>query len=113
MDQIIFACSGAADVGEIADLAARRLAREGAGKMHCITAVGAGVDSFMKWYRQSNDPILAIDGCALACASNCLKQAGLNVSRSVSLDALGFKKGETPVTEYRVARVVAKAMEST
>jgi uncharacterized metal-binding protein len=103
---IIFACSGASDVGEISDRAARTLSREGAGKMHCMTAVGAGVESFMKFYKQSSDPIVCIDGCALNCASNCVKQAGLTVSRSVNLEALGFKKGETPVTEERIARVV-------
>lgn len=102
---IIFACSGASDVGEIADRAARRLRDEGVGKMHCLSAVGAGVESFMKFYKQTTDPILTIDGCALNCATNCVKQAGLNLSRSVSLDALGFKKGETPVTDERIARV--------
>ena len=108
---IIFACSGASDVGEIADRAARALSREGAGKMHCMSAVGAGVESFMKWYRQSTDPILAIDGCNLNCASNCLKQAGLTVAGSVSLDALGFKKGETPVTGERIDAVAAAARQ--
>jgi uncharacterized metal-binding protein len=108
---IIFACSGASDVGEIADRAARKLSREGTGKMHCMNAVGAGVESFMKFYRQSSAPILAIDGCALNCATNCLKKAGLTASRSVSLDGLGFVKGETPATDDKIARVVEAAME--
>lgn len=106
---IIFTCSGASDVGEIADLAARRLAREGAGRMHCMAAVGAGVESFLKFYRQSGNPIIAIDGCALNCATNCAQKAGLAVARSVSLDALGYVKSETPVTEERIARVMAEA----
>jgi uncharacterized metal-binding protein len=109
---IIFACSGASDVGEIADRAARKLSREGAGKMHCMNAVGAGVESFMKFYRQSSAPILAIDGCALNCATNCLKKSGLTAARSVSLDGLGFVKGETPVTDERISLVAAKAMEA-
>ena len=109
-DTIIFACSGASDVGEIADRAARKLSHEGAGKMHCMTAVGAGVESFMKFYRQSTAPILAIDGCALNCATDCLKKAGL-ASRSVSLDALGFVKGETPVTDEKIVRAAEAALE--
>jgi uncharacterized metal-binding protein len=108
---IIFACSGASDVGEIADRAARKLSRDGAGKMHCMSAVGAGVESFMKFYRQSSAPILAIDGCALSCATNCLKKAGLAATRNVSLEALGFVKGETHVTDDKIARVVDAAME--
>ena len=108
---LIFACSGSSDVGEIADRAARKLAREGLGKMHCMTAVGAGVESFMKFYQQSTDPILAVDGCALNCATNCLTKAGLKASHSVSLEALGFKKGETPVTEERIDKVVEAARQ--
>ena len=34
--KLIFACSGAADVGQISDLAARKLTVEGAGKMFCL-----------------------------------------------------------------------------
>ena len=105
MAQIIFACSGSSDVGEIADRAARRLGHEGDGKMHCMTAVGAGVESFMKFYQQTSDPILTIDGCALACASKCVEKAGLKVACSVNLGDLGFVKGETPVIEERIAAV--------
>ena len=36
---VIFACSGAADVGAIADQAARKLARDGVGKMYCFTCI--------------------------------------------------------------------------
>ncbi|HUO98045.1 MAG TPA: putative zinc-binding protein [Rhizomicrobium sp.] len=108
---IIFACSGASDVGEIADRAARKLRSEGTGKMHCMTAVGAGVESFLKFYRQSTDPILAIDGCALNCATNCVSKAGLSVSHSVNLEALGFKKGETPVTDERITQVAQAARQ--
>ena len=41
--QVIFACSGAADVGKIADLAARKLTEQGAGKMSCLAGVGGRV----------------------------------------------------------------------
>ncbi|MEK7995130.1 MAG: putative zinc-binding protein, partial [Planctomycetota bacterium] len=34
--KLIFACSGAADVGEIADRAARRMTRNGSGSMFCL-----------------------------------------------------------------------------
>jgi uncharacterized metal-binding protein len=108
---IIFACSGSSDVGEIADRAARTLSREGAGKMHCITAVGAGVESFLKFYKQCTDPILAIDGCALNCASECLNKAGLKPSHRLCLGDLGFVKGETPVTDDRIGLVVTKVRE--
>jgi uncharacterized metal-binding protein len=109
MTAIVFSCSGASDVGEIADRAARKLSREGAGKMHCMTAVAAGVESFMKFYQQTTDPIVAIDGCALACASECVKQAGLSVSQRLCLGDLGFAKGESPPTDERIDRAADAA----
>jgi uncharacterized metal-binding protein len=38
--KLIFACSGAADVGAVADQAARRMTKEGAGSMFCVAAKG-------------------------------------------------------------------------
>ena len=45
--KLIFACSGAADVGEIADHAARKLTKEEAGSMFCLAGVGGKVDPIM------------------------------------------------------------------
>ena len=42
--KLVYSCSGAADVGEMCDKAARTLAREGVGKMYCLAGVGGGVD---------------------------------------------------------------------
>lgn len=38
--RLIFACSGAADVGAIADQAARKLTREKVGSMFCLAGIG-------------------------------------------------------------------------
>ncbi|MFZ5830584.1 MAG: putative zinc-binding protein, partial [Planctomycetota bacterium] len=46
--KLIFACSGAADVGQIADLAARRLTAEGVGKMFCLAGIGGRVSGIME-----------------------------------------------------------------
>ena len=46
--KLIFACSGAADVGAIADQAARKLTREGKGKMFCLAGIGGRVSGIMK-----------------------------------------------------------------
>lgn len=111
MDPIIFACSGSADVGEITDRAARRLAREGVAKQHCTTAMGAHVESFVKFVQQA-ETVLTIDGCNMNCATKCLHEAGVKQARSISLDALGFKKGEAPVTEERITQVMDKVREA-
>jgi len=100
---LIFACSGSSDVGEIADRAARKLMRDGAGRMYCLAGVGGRVNGILL-STQAADSILAIDGCPLACAKNTLEKAEITRFRHVQLADLGLAKGEPPVSEDRIAK---------
>jgi uncharacterized metal-binding protein len=102
--QMIFACSGSADVGKIADLAARKLMDEGVGKMSCLAGVGGRVKGIVETTRAAQT-ILAIDGCPLHCARNTLEQAGFRKFEHLCLNDLGMAKGKTTVTEQAVAKV--------
>jgi len=106
--KLVFACSGAADVGAIADQAARKLTREGAGKMFCLAGIGGRVSGIMKT-TESAARILAIDGCSLDCAKSCLQQAGFAAFEHVRVIDLGMEKGSSPATEERVALVADRA----
>jgi uncharacterized metal-binding protein len=106
--RLIFACSGSADVGKIADLAARRMTEEGVGKMFCLAGVGGRVKGIMET-TQSAQAILAIDGCPLHCARNTLLQAGFKKFEHLCLTDLGMEKGKTPATDKAVAKVVGRA----
>jgi uncharacterized metal-binding protein len=108
--KIIFACSGAADVGAIADQAARRLTKEGVGNMFCMAGIGARVSGIMKT-TESADKILAIDGCPLNCVKNGLEQGGFNKFEHLQLADLGMGKCSSPVTEENISKVVAKGKE--
>ena len=107
---LIFACSGAADVGEIADRAARKLSKGGLGKMFCLAGIGGRISGIIKT-TESAEKILAIDGCPLNCVKNCLEQAGFNKFMHLQLAALGLEKGKSPATEENVAKVAQKAVE--
>ena len=107
---LIFACSGAADVGEISDKAAMKLSKEGAGAMFCLTGVGGRVEPIMK-KTASASKILAIDGCALDCVKSCLKQAGFDNFIHMRVTDLGLEKGKSPASEENVAKVTAKGKE--
>ena len=107
---MIFACSGAADVGEIADRAARQLTKEGIGKMFCTARIGGRVSGIMKT-TESADKILVIEGCPLNCVKNSLEQAGLNKFEHLQLADLGLEKCSSPVTEENVSNVAAKGKE--
>ena len=108
--RLIFACSGAADVGEIADKAARKLTKDGIGKMFCTAGLGGRISGIMKT-TESADRILAIDGCPLNCVKNSLEQAGFNEFKHLQLANLGMKKCNCPAVEENINKVVAKAAE--
>jgi len=106
--KLIFSCSGAADVGHISDLAARKLTAEGAGKMFCLAGVGGRVSGILA-STQAAQAILAIDGCPLDCARKTLEEAGFARFEHVRLADLGMPKGKTPATEEAVTKVVDHA----
>jgi uncharacterized metal-binding protein len=108
--KLIFACSGAADVGEIADKAARRLTKDGVGKMYCTAGLGGRISGIMKT-TESAAMVLAIDGCPLNCVKNSLQQTGFGNFTHLQIADLGMAKGSSPATEENVAKVFAKASE--
>lgn len=102
--KLIFACSGAADVGAIADQAARKLTREGVGKMYCTTGLGGRVPSILEMTKAAS-MVLALDGCPLDCVRHSLEEAGFTDFAHMRVTDLDMKKGETPVSEENIARV--------
>ena len=105
---LIFVCSGAADVGEISDLAARKLNEEGAGNMFCLAGVGGRVAGIMDKTKAASR-ILAIDGCQLDCTRLTLEHADIKDFSHLRVTDLGMEKGKTAVTPGTVAQVVSKA----
>jgi len=108
--KLIFACSGAADVGEISDRAARKLTSEGSGQMFCMAGIGGRVEPIMNKTRQASK-ILAIDGCALDCVSKALVAAGIDSFEQFRVTGLGLEKGKSPLTEEAVEKVAQKSRE--
>ena len=108
--KLIFSCSGAADVGEIADRAARKMTREGAGMMFCLAGVGGRVEGIMKTTGTAAK-ILALDGCGLDCVKKTLEEAGFKDYIHLRVTDLGLEKGQSPVNDERIAQTVQKAAE--
>ncbi len=104
---LIFPCSGASDVGGIADQAARELTGRGVGKMYCLAGIGGRVSGILKT-TEAAAGILAIDGCPLGCARKTLEQAGFDDIVHLEVTALGFEKGAVGFDDEAV-RTVADA----
>ncbi len=88
---MVVACSGASNVGQIANQAAVELAREGFGKMFCLAAVGAHLNNFV-FSAQNVNNLVAIDGCPVGCAMRLLEHADVPVSSYVVVQNLGIEK---------------------
>jgi uncharacterized metal-binding protein len=105
--KLIFACSGAADVGAVADQAARKLTRNGVGKMFCLAGVGGRVSGILKT-TEAAQAILAIDGCPLNCTKKCLEEAGFTDFKHLQLADVGMNKGGTDVNDENVGKAAAR-----
>ena len=107
--KVIFSCSGCADVGELADQTARKLNRDGAGKMACLAGISGRVSGIVK-SAEAAQSILAIDGCPLDCTRKTLEIAGFSKVNHLRLSDLGFEKGKTEVSASSIASVISKAI---
>lgn len=106
--KLVFTCSGAADVGELTDRAARQIRKEGIGTMSCLASIGAR-DSDITFNAEIADRVLLIDGCPNACARRTFEQAGLTRFTQFDLSEIGLKKGRSPLSEENIRRVVEHA----
>ncbi|VGO22856.1 putative zinc-binding protein [Pontiella sulfatireligans] len=102
--KLVFACSGAADVGALADQAARKMTRDGTGSMFCMGGIGGLVEPIMNKTRTA-DKILAIDGCPLNCVKATLERAGFAEFEHLLITEQGFAKGSTEVNEASIAKI--------
>lgn len=107
-EKLIFACSGAADVGVVSDQAARQMTRDGVGKMFCLAGLGGQVEGIVQKSKAAAR-ILALDGCSLDCAKKCLEQAGITDFAHVRITDLGMEKGQTPPTSENITTVAEAA----
>lgn len=106
---LIFACSGAADVGAVADRAARKLTEDGAGKMYCLAGIGGRVQGILKTTEEA-EKILAIDGCPLDCTKLSLEEVGFAEFEHIKVTDLGLEKGKSPATDENIDTVVQAAL---
>jgi uncharacterized metal-binding protein len=108
--KLVFPCSGAADVGAIADLAGRKLTREGKGKMYCLAGIGTGLSNFIESTKAAAK-VLVIDGCPVDCGKKILEKAGVSNFMHIRVTDLGFEKGKSPATENAIETITTKGSE--
>ena len=104
---LLYVCSGASNLGAIADQAGRALGRHEKVRLGCLAAIGAEIPTYLDAARGA-ESIAAIDGCEKDCARTLLEQKCFSHVRHLRLTDLGMVKGETPVARPHVDAAVAR-----
>ena len=108
---LLYACSGAANVAEVADRAARDLSATGAGAMFCLAGLGADVQGMVQT-AQDADLNVVIDGCPMACSKKVFDRHGVDNYVQIEVTDLGIDKASgARATDEQVAVAVAEVRE--
>jgi len=108
---LLYACSGGANMAEMADRAARGLMFAGQGSMFCLAGLGAGIESMVAQAKQA-DVNLVLEGCSLDCAKKIFDKAGVTNYKHIRVTDLGIeKKKGVRISDADVTKVLDKAKE--
>ena len=94
--KLLYACSGMANTGMLADQVWRKLARDKVGSGTCLAAIGAGISGYVQ-SAQCAARNIVLDGCKVACGAKVFEKAGIPCEHYVMTD-YGVEKGKTPIT---------------
>jgi uncharacterized metal-binding protein len=113
----IYPCSGGSNLGQIANTVGIKLTEAGMGNMSCTAGIGAHEVKFVEGGKSASR-VIAIDGCALACAKKSLEQAGIPITRWICITDYGIKKTPNkfeiqPGELERALNGIRKALAST
>lgn len=88
---LVYSCSGCSSAAQTANSIALGLDRTGELEMSCIAGVGGDVKPLVA-LAKSGRPVVALDGCALQCAKNCLKRHQVEPDLHFILSEFGVQK---------------------
>jgi uncharacterized metal-binding protein len=110
-DVRVVACSGASNVGQIANQAAIELARENVAGFFCLAGVGGQIKGFLKSAREA-DLMVAIDGCPVQCATKTLQHAEIEPAIQIIVTDLGIEKSHDIILDENVCRRVIEKVKN-
>lgn len=88
---LVYSCSGASNVAQLANHIAVRLDRAGVAQMSCIAGVGGDVKSLVRT-AVSGRQVIAVDGCPLRCTERVLEAKGVTPEHTIRLHDRGLRK---------------------
>jgi uncharacterized metal-binding protein len=109
---LLYACSGGANVAEVADRAVRELMFAGEGTMFCLAGLGAGIPDMVQKAKDA-DVNVVIDGCPMDCAKRIFDGAGVANYVQIKVTDLGVEKVKgVRATDDQVALTMERARQA-
>jgi uncharacterized metal-binding protein len=102
---LVYSCSGCSNVAQLANDLAVVLDREGHAQMSCIAGVGGDVKGLVK-LAKSGRPIMAIDGCKIACVQKTLARHNVTPQWHLELTSFGIKKNDDELCHFSVMKKI-------
>ena len=110
-DVRVVACSGASNVGQIANQAAIELAKQKISGFFCLAGVGGHIKGMVKSAKEA-DLMVAIDGCPVQCAAKTMQHAEIEPAIQIVVTELGIEKShDIAVDKNDCSMVVEKVKE--
>jgi uncharacterized metal-binding protein len=110
-DVRVVACSGASNVGQIANQAAIELAKEKVAGFFCLAGIGSHIKGMVKSGKEA-DLIIAIDGCPVQCAAKTMQHVEIEPAIQIIVTDLGIEKShDISVDEKACSKVIEKVKE--
>ena len=109
---LFYACSGGANVAEVADRATRQLMDDGCGTMFCLAGLGAQIQGMVQTAKDA-DLNIVLDGCPVDCAKKIFDKVGVSNYVQIRVTDLGMEKVKgIRATDEQVATLVAEAKKA-
>ncbi|MDM7939373.1 MAG: putative zinc-binding protein [Methanothrix sp.] len=107
----VVACSGASNVGQIANQSAIELAKDNVAGFFCLAGVGAHIKGMVKSAKEAG-LMIAIDGCPVQCAAKTLQHAEIEPAIQIVVTELGIEKSPDLVHDEKACiKVLEKVKE--
>ena len=110
-DVRVVACSGASNVGQIANQAAIELAKEKVAGFFCLAGVGGHIKGMVKSGKEA-DLMISIDGCPVQCAAKTLQHAEIEPAIQIIVTDLGIEKSHEIAFEKKDCALIVEKVKS-
>lgn len=103
---LLYACSGAANTGLLADQVMRSLNRDKVGSSTCLAAMGADLSGFLESARSATRNIV-LDGCKVSCGAKIFEKNAIPFNHFIMTD-YDVEKGKTAITGELIEAVAGR-----